>query len=276
MSLPLGFLTVVAEAAPANPVSLHPWTFIFQVINVIVVIGGLSFLLFRPIGDLMKKREAFVEESLTNAQKASREADALRAEYQKKLGSVDEEAQRILRQAAREAREYEQAKKDEADAKYEQIIAKAREEIEESKKTMLASLQEDMVTMAVMAASQVLGRVISDGEHRQILRDFIEKVMVLPQVVEELTNDVHDSRDSLRVELTTAVPLPEELCLSLRQRLARLGGDKEVRLAVREDPDLIGGARLRINGVFIDDSISSRLRQLERFLTENGSQDSHK
>lgn len=55
MSLPFSFLTAVAEAAPANPVSIHPWTFVFQVLNVVIVIGGLSFLLFRPLGDLMKK-----------------------------------------------------------------------------------------------------------------------------------------------------------------------------------------------------------------------------
>lgn len=139
---------------------------------------------------------------------------------------------------------------------------------------MLVSLREEVANMAVMAASQVLGRVISDDEHLEMIRGFIDKVMVLPQVVEELA-DVHDGQESLRVELTTAAPLPDDLCQSLRERLARLGGSKEIRLVVRHDPDLIGGARLRINGVFVDDSISSRLRQLDRFLTTNGSFDSN-
>jgi F-type H+-transporting ATPase subunit b len=274
VSLPVGLFTVVAEAAPANPVAPHPWTFIFQVINVLVVIGGLGFLLFRPLGDLMKKREAFIEESLTNAQKAKQEADALRAEYEKKLGSAEKEAQSILRQATREAQEYKQARIQEAEIAYERMIAKAQEEIEESRKAMLVSLREEVANMAVMAASQVLGRVISDDEHLEMIRGFIDKVMVLPQVVEELA-DVHDGQESLRVELTTAAPLPDDLCQSLRERLARLGGSKEIRLVVRHDPDLIGGARLRINGVFVDDSISSRLRQLDRFLTTNGSFDSN-
>jgi F-type H+-transporting ATPase subunit b len=275
VSLPLCFLTAVAEAAPANPVSLHPWTFVFQVLNVLVVIGGLTFLLFRPLGALMKKREDHIEESLAQAGQARQEAGALRAEYQQKIRSVREEAQEILDQAAKDAQEYERVRKEETDVVYAQMLAEAKREIEDSRQAVLASMHEEVATMAVMAASQVLGRAISDEEHREILRDFIEKVMELPQVVKELAHAAEDGRDILRVELITAVPLPDDLCQSLRQRLSQVGKKKEVRLVLRQDPDLVGGARLRIDGVLVDDSIGGRLRRLERFVMEDGSQTEH-
>jgi F-type H+-transporting ATPase subunit b len=223
----------------------------------------------------MKKREDHIEESLAQAGQARQEAGALRAEYQQKIRSVREEAQGILDQAAKDAQEYERVRKEETDAVYAQMLAEARMEIEDSRQAVLASMHEEVATMAVMAASQVLGRAISDEEHREILRDFIEKVMELPQVVKELAHAAEDGRDILRVELITAVPLPDDLCQSLRQRLSQVGKKKEVRLVLRQDPDLVGGARLRIDGVLVDDSIGGRLRRLERFVMEDGSQTEH-
>jgi ATP synthase F0 subunit b len=208
---------------------------------------------------------------LTHAGEARQEADTIRAELQNRLSSVEEEAQKILDQAATEAQEYERAKREEALRAYQKTISEAREEIEEARQAVLASLHEEVATMAVMAASQVLGRAVDGDEHREMLRDFITKVMALPQVVQELARDSDDSRDAMRVELITAVPLPEELCQSLRQQISQLGKKKDVRLVLREDPDLVGGARLRIDGVYIDDSLSGHLRQMKGFLTENGS-----
>ena len=58
---------VFAAAEPgvaANPVSFDLWTLIFQSINVLVVMGVLYFLLFKPVAGIMKKREEFVENQL--------------------------------------------------------------------------------------------------------------------------------------------------------------------------------------------------------------------
>lgn len=273
MPLPLCFLIAVAEAAPANPVSLHAWTFVFQVLNVLVVIGGLSFLLFRPLGELMRKREDYIEDSLAQAGQARQGAEALRAEYEKKMRSAREEAQGILDQATRDAQEHERIRKEETEAACEQMRAQARTEIESSRQAVLSSLQEEVASMAVMAASQVLGRAISDEEHREMLRDFVDKVVALPQVVEELSDAAEEARDDLRVELITAVPVPDDLCHWLRQRLSQAGQNRDVRLVLRQDPDLVGGARLRVDGVFVDDSIGGRLHRLEQFLVEkNGFQ----
>src|SRR5690606_39942608 len=46
-----------AEAGAANPVTFDLWTLIFQSLNVLVVMGVLYFMLFKPVAGIMQKHE---------------------------------------------------------------------------------------------------------------------------------------------------------------------------------------------------------------------------
>ena len=74
-----------AEPGVANPVSFDLWTLIFQSINVLVVMGVLYFLLFKPVAGIMQKREEFVENQLAHAATSREEAERLLAEYQAQI-----------------------------------------------------------------------------------------------------------------------------------------------------------------------------------------------
>jgi F-type H+-transporting ATPase subunit b len=172
----LSFVLAAAQSGAANPVSFHLWTFILQAINVLVVLGGLYVLLFRPLGAIMAKREEYVENTLSNAASARTEAERLLAEYQARMKSVEEEAQTLLDNAARAAEEYERKRKSEADAEYEQMIAKAKIEIEAERQKALAAIRDEVGTLVVLAAGRLIGRVINEEDHRELVRDFVTKV----------------------------------------------------------------------------------------------------
>jgi F-type H+-transporting ATPase subunit delta len=68
-------------------------------------------------------------------------------------------------------------------------------------------------------------------------------------------------RNRVRVELTTAVPLDPEMARQIVDGLrGKLGG--EPVLEQKTDPELIGGAVLRIGDVVYDGSIANQLRNL--------------
>lgn len=75
----------------------------------------------------------------------------------------------------------------------------------------------------------------------------------------------HEEREAaagiVPAEITTAVPLTDELATRVRQALERATG-KKVRLTSTTDPALLGGAVTRLGSTVLDGSLRSQLHQL--------------
>lgn len=170
---------VFAAAEPgaaANPVSFDVWTLIFQSINVLVVMGVLYYMLFKPISGIMKKREEFVENTLAHAAASKEEAERLLAEYQRQIQGAQAEAQKIIETAAAQAEEYSRKRRAEADQEAQAMIEKAKEEINQERERALAAIRDEVASLAVLAASKVIGRAITPEDHEALIREFVAKV----------------------------------------------------------------------------------------------------
>ena len=64
-------------------------------IAVFVMFLLLSYLLFNPARDFLKKREERIKGNIDSAEKAKAEAAALRAEYEEKLRNIHKEEDEI-------------------------------------------------------------------------------------------------------------------------------------------------------------------------------------
>ena len=160
---------VFAAAEPgavSNPVSFDLWTLIFQSINVLVVMGVLYFLLFKPVAGIMQKREEFVENTLAHAAAEKEEAARLLAQYREQINTAKSEAQAIVEKATRDAEEYSRKRREEADQEAQAMIAKAKEEIAAEREKALAAIRDEVATLAVLAAGKVIGTRDQQGGPR--------------------------------------------------------------------------------------------------------------
>jgi F-type H+-transporting ATPase subunit delta len=87
------------------------------------------------------------------------------------------------------------------------------------------------------------------------------RLQVLPDIAARYERLKAEAENTLEVTLVSAVPVTEEqqarIIASLRQRFGR-----EIRLVVTIDPQLIGGARLKVGDHLVDGSVRNRLEQL--------------
>lgn len=88
---------------------------------------------------------------------------------------------------------------------------------------------------------------------------------LLLQITEEFLELVSLTLNRVRVEVTTAVPLPPKLATQLRDKLSHLAG-KEVVIKVLVDESIIGGIIVNIDGKVIDGSVQHRLEKLRERL----------
>ena len=97
-------------------------------INVFILFILLSFILFNPVRNMLKKRQDKITSDRENAEADKKEALAMKQEYEAKLKAANKEAEGILSDARNVAKHYEE--KIVADAKQEaaRIIARAYSE----------------------------------------------------------------------------------------------------------------------------------------------------
>ena len=170
-------VALAAEAGgAAGPVSIDLWTFIFQSINIFIVLFVLARFLFKPVGEIIRRREEYVNESLESARRAREEAERLRQEYEGRVREAQREAQAIIEQATKAAEARSQAILAEAQAEAERTRAKALAEINAERERALAEIRDQVADLIVLAAGQVLGRAIEDRDHRRLAEEFAAKV----------------------------------------------------------------------------------------------------
>jgi F-type H+-transporting ATPase subunit delta len=98
-----------------------------------------------------------------------------------------------------------------------------------------------------------------------------DRLALLPELAEGFRARLLDHQQVVRAEVTTAVELPADRVAALQQGLAAATG-RNVRLAVRVDPSIVGGAVTRIGSTVYDGSITTQLAKLKQQLTEADAQ----
>ncbi len=98
-------------------VTLAPWTFIFQICNLLILTAGVKHFLFKPVQQILAKRKEEIEASYTEAEKAEGDAQAMKEEYETRLASAKEEAAEIVKSATARA-----------NARGEELVSAARAE----------------------------------------------------------------------------------------------------------------------------------------------------
>jgi F-type H+-transporting ATPase subunit delta len=103
--------------------------------------------------------------------------------------------------------------------------------------------------------------------HILVQRDRLTQV---PGIADALRDLINAQRGIITAEVTTAIPLDQEMERLVAQRLAAyLNRDPgKVNILSRVDPAIIGGVVAQVGDQVIDDSVRGRLERLRRALSE--------
>ena len=119
--------------------------------NLVILTGGLYFLLYKPVKQFMEKREAHYRALDEQAAGKLREAEELKAAYQAKLDGAEEE----IRQARTKAQAAVQQSVEEQMAQAEQIVARAKEEAASSRERIIRDSQRELRELTVKAVKKL-------------------------------------------------------------------------------------------------------------------------
>jgi len=169
-------LALTASAETQDLVTLVPWTFIIQIINLFIQVYLIKKFLFKPINDILQKRKDLADKEIREARQAQDEANSLKSQYEDSLTNAHAEAARIVSDAQKEAENKAETIVRDAEQQANTLKAKASADIEQEKKKAINEAKDEIGSLAMEIAGKVVEKEISEADHKKLIDDFITKV----------------------------------------------------------------------------------------------------
>ena len=236
--------------------TFNVWTFLFEILNFLVLAFVLHRLLYRPLREAIDKRKAENERARTEAEAARKEADAVKQQLAAKLAETDRERQDVLRKAAEQA-EAEKAKRlAEADASAKAVREQARRDAEQLRQDTVTELEGEIGTVAVGLAERLLAQACDASLNVQLARRLGETIRaVTGEERERVRRDAGTGGAVIESAAALDEPTRNDLSAAVRELV---GHECEVKFEV--NPALVGGALVRVGGHVWDATIAAQLQ----------------
>ena len=143
------------------------WNLLFSGVTVLVLYLILKKFFFEKVHYVLMERQAHIEEQLWYAAETERKANILLEEYSETLAHAEEEKRRILREARKEADLRAAGIVEKAQKEAEELAVRTHEKLVHEEEKLVRRLQEEIGELAVLAASQVLGRELTMASDSQ-------------------------------------------------------------------------------------------------------------
>lgn len=149
---------------------------VLTAVAVFLLFMALSYILFNPVRDMLKKRQEMVQETKDTANKEKEDALTLKAEYEAKLKNAEAEAEEILSQARKRALKNERVILEEAREEAARIIANGNVQVELEKKKAMDELKQEVISIAAMMAGKVVAASMDEKLSNQLISDTLKEM----------------------------------------------------------------------------------------------------
>lgn len=145
-------------------------------IAMLVMFTFLSYLLFNPARDMLKKRQEKIKNDIDSAQADRQQAKQLKEDYEARIKSIEKEADEILSRARQTALENAEDIKAQAGEEAARIIARAQAQIELDKKKAADDMKKEMISIASLMAGKVVSASIDTTVQDSLVEETLKEI----------------------------------------------------------------------------------------------------
>ena len=152
------------------------WNIIWTFVDLTVLYILLKKFLFARVQKVLDQRQEMIQGQMDHGKEqealANQNLQQVRETVENATKEAREKAQRILEAASRKEKEQLQASEEEA----KRILISSRKQAEQERKKLLADTQDEMVTIAMLAARKAVGNNINEEKEKALFEDLLKKV----------------------------------------------------------------------------------------------------
>lgn len=157
-------------------ISIDPWHILFTWINLLLLVLLLKKFLFKPVNEVLAKRQAQVDGLYTEAETARTAAESDKQLYAEKLGAAREEADALMKDAVQRAGKKSEELLAETQRQVSRMKEKAEADIAQERLKAKNDIKNDVSQMVLDVAGKVIGRELNAEDQNALIDRFIDEV----------------------------------------------------------------------------------------------------
>lgn len=172
------FVFLVSEPGHEKPslLSVNPGLIIWQIIIFILLLILLKKIAWKPLLTALHTREQSIKDSLDQAEKLQKDAEALIEQHKKNLTDANVQSMKIINDAKETANKMRDELMMRAQEDSRKLIEQAKVEIKQEKETAMADLRNEVSDLAIRAAEKIIKDNLDENKQRKIVNDFISQI----------------------------------------------------------------------------------------------------
>lgn len=153
--------------------------FFWQLLLFVALLLLLKKFAWKPILEAVNERETSIKDSLSAAQKARDEMQAVQADNKRILKEARAERDALLSEAKKVSTQMINQAKEDAKAEAEKITAQAQEMIQNEKKAAINELKNQVAQLSVDIAEKVLQTELKDkATQEKLVKELVKEIAV--------------------------------------------------------------------------------------------------
>ena len=155
---------------------LYPDTglFFWAVITFLLVFIVLRWKAWGPLMEALDEREKRIEESLNKAEKIIEDQAASAKENEQILEQAKNEASQIMTAAKEAGENLKEKLEKEGQSKYDDLLVKAKGDIENAKNQALNEIKTMVVSVALEASEKIIKRNLNSEDNKNIIEETVK------------------------------------------------------------------------------------------------------
>ena len=155
---------------------VNPWTAVFTLANTVALFLVLKHCLFDKLMQVVHERQQEIDDMYTQADLARQQAQALEADYTKKLSAARETSEAMVKEAVARGQSREEEIIRQANVQASALMDKAAADIAREKKKAVNEAKDQISGLAMDIAQKVVGRSLDTGDQTRLIDQFIEEL----------------------------------------------------------------------------------------------------
>lgn len=155
-------------------------TLVAQIFHFLVLLLFLRLVVYKPLVNLLEKRQEFITNNVTAAEEERKQAEALRQQYLADMEKARVQAQELIQKATKAGEEQARQIIEEAKLEADKVKDNALLDIQREKEKAVVELREHVATLAVLVAGKIVEEKITADIQSNLVDEFIKEAGDLP------------------------------------------------------------------------------------------------
>ena len=157
-------------------ISVNLWQILASLLNLLVLFLLFKLFLFKPVNNMLAKRQSEIDKRYADADEAKRKANEDKLLWDEKIGTLKAQSEEMIKKAQDSAKRQSDIILEKAKEQADGIVNQAKTQAELEMKKAEEGIKKEIVEVSTALANKLLEREINTDDHRDLINSFIEKI----------------------------------------------------------------------------------------------------